>query len=79
MEQSNQEQNKAEKLDAAVAEMTKILDDLNDMFQRVKKLKYNYLIQTCDIYTRVDYPSLMMDCCEKEIKQKVPSADKIRK
>lgn len=77
--ENNQEQNKGEKLDVAIAEMTTILSDLGDMFQRVKKIKYNYLIQTCDIYTRVDYPSIMMDVCDKEIKQSVPTAESIRR
>ena len=77
--ENNQDQSKGDKLEAAIADMSSMLTDMSDMFQKIKKIKFNYLMQTCDIYTRVDYPSILMDVCEKEIKQNVPTAENIRK
>lgn len=79
---STREQNKtdrSDKLDTAIIEMGSILDDLSDMFQRIKKVKFEYLMKTCDIYTKVDLPSLMMDSCEKDFKELVPTPERIRK
>lgn len=76
---SAQDQSKNDKFDVAIADMTTMLGDMADMYQKIKKIKFNYLIQTCDIYTKVDYPSIMMDVCDKEIKQMIPPAENIRK
>ena len=73
-------QNKVDKydIDAAIADMSNIISDTADLMMRIKRVKFNYLMQTCEMYTRLDYPSIMMDVCEKEVRQMVPTPKNVR-
>lgn len=79
---ANQDQetptNKIEKLNEATSELSSLIAEAADMLRKVKQIKFQYLTLTCDVYTRIDYPSLMMDTCEKDVKQIVPTAKDVR-
>lgn len=66
-------------VDGAIAELTGIIGETAEMIHKVKGIKFNYLTQVCEMYTRMDFPSIMMDACSKEVKQTVPDARTIRK
>lgn len=71
-------QTRAEKLSTATTELTHLISEAAEMLQKVKQVKFHYLTLTCDVYTRMDYPSIMMDSCEKDIRQIVPTVKEIR-
>jgi len=69
---------KLERLDAATADLSGLVCQAAEMIQKIKQIKFHYLTLTCDLYTRMDFPSIIMDICEKEVRQIVPSAKDIR-
>lgn len=78
MENNAQEQSKSDMLDAAYSDMQEILEEMASMFQSLKKAKFDYLKMTCELYTKVDLPSIMMDNCDRDIKELLPAPDKLR-
>lgn len=72
--------NKVDKydMDAAITDLSSVIGDTAGILQKLKKIKFNYLVQTCELYTRIDCPSIMMDVCDKEVRQIVPQPKDIR-
>lgn len=66
-------------MDSAIAELSNLIREASDMYQQLKQVKFDYLIQTCEVYARIDYPSMVMESCRREIQQMVPKAQDIDK
>lgn len=66
-------------IETAVGELEKIINESSELYHDLKKVKFNYLVQTCELYSRIDLPSIMMETCRKEINQNVPKAKNINK
>lgn len=66
-------------VDTAIEELGLIIDSLSDMYYQLKKVKYDYLVHTSELFSRIDFPSLMMEDARREIKGKIPSAKTIEK
>lgn len=66
-------------VEGAINELNQIINTTTDMFYRLKEIKFNYISQVSEMYTRVDFPSIMIDTCQKEVKQGVPSSKTIRR
>lgn len=60
-------------IDTATEELSVIIDNISDMYHQLKKVKHNYLVHTNELFSRIDFPSLMMESAQREIKQGVPS------
>lgn len=63
--------------DAAISELSSVIDSATHMYQQLKKIKFDYLVLCCEVHSRVDFPSIMMETCRKEITSKVPRAKTI--
>lgn len=76
-----QEDGQPAKFDTETAkkDLHEVIDSLSDMYYQLKKVKYDYLVHTCELYSRIDFPSIMMENARKEIKQSVPQAKEIEK
>ena len=79
MDATEQDQSKSNMLDMAITDMKGVLEDMSDLFQKLKRAKFDYLSMTCELYTKVDLPSIMMDNCDRDVKDLVPTPDNIRK
>lgn len=79
MDTAGQEQNKSDMLEMAITDMKQTLENMSDMFQKLKKAKFDYLSLTCELYTKVDLPSIVMDNCDREVSELVPQPEMIRK
>jgi len=66
-------------LEAAISELTNIWTESADIYHQLKKAKFDYLVKTCELYSRIDFPSIMMEVCRKEVTQKIPNAKNIEK
>lgn len=59
-------------IDIAIKELNEMINHLSEMYHQLKKVKYNYLVQTCELFTRIDYPSIMLERCRQELGQVIP-------
>lgn len=66
-------------IEGALNELKQIINTTTDMFYKLKEIKFNYITQVSEMYTRIDFPSIMIDTCQKEVKQAVPTAKSIRR
>lgn len=66
-------------IDTAIEVISAIIDGVSDMYYDVKKVKYDYLLHTNELFNRIDFPSLMMESARKEINKGIPSAKSIEK
>lgn len=66
-------------MDAAIQDLEQTMNEASEMFIKLKQIKFEYLTQVCEIYARIDIPSVMMDTCHKSITEKIPSAKDIEK
>lgn len=66
-------------IEGAISELSQIINMTTDMFYRLKDIKFNYISHVCEMYTRIDFPSIMIDTCQKETRQAVPGARAIRR
>lgn len=60
-------------MDGAVKELNEMINQLSEMYYQLKKVKYNYLVQTCELFARIDYPSIMLENCRQELGQVIPN------
>lgn len=81
MDISDAEKNKVESfdIDGAIKELNNILDDSAEMYHQLKKVKFEYLVQSCELYSRIDFPNIMIEACRRGITKKVPTAKMIEK
>lgn len=66
-------------IDMAMDDLKKAIDTCANMMIELKQIKFEYLMQVCELYARIDLPSVMMDTCRKKIMQTIPSAKEIDK
>lgn len=66
-------------IEAAINELDATIANLSDIYHQLKEVKYNYLVRTCELLGRIDFPSIMLEAVRKEIKQVTPSAKSIGK
>lgn len=59
-------------IDIAMKELNDMINHLSEMYHQLKKVKYNYLVQTCELFSRIDYPSIMLERCRQELGQVIP-------
>lgn len=64
-------------IESAIRELELIIDDCSNMYQRLKQIKYEYLNRTYELYSRIDFPTVMMNACRKEVIQNVPDSKSI--
>lgn len=81
MEVSEADKNKVDNynIENATVELDQIIDESAEMYNQLKKTKFNYLVKTCDLYSRIDFPSIMIEACRKKINHDVPKADVVEK
>lgn len=63
--------------DAAISELSSVIDAATEMYQQLKRIKFDYLVLTCDLHSRIDFPSIMMEAVRKEITSNIPSTKNI--
>lgn len=65
--------------EAAISELSSVINATSEMYQQLKRVKFNYLVLTCDLHSRIDFPSIMMEACRKEVSTNVPKPKDIDK
>lgn len=65
--------------EAAISEISQVINQTSEMYQKLKRIKFNYLVLTCNLHSRIDFPSIMMAACQKEISKSVPKAKDVEK
>lgn len=80
-QQEQELKNKVEEydMDHAISDLSNIIHESADMYQQLKKIKFDYITQTCELFSRIDLPTMMMEHCRRDIAQNVPSAKSIAK
>lgn len=81
LEMTDVEKNKIENfdLDGAINELQQIMDESSEMYYQLKKVKFDYIVQICELYSRIDFPAIMVEACRKEVASNVPKASFINK
>jgi hypothetical protein len=79
MDNTGPEQSKSDMFDMAIIDMEVIVEDMGALFQRLKKAKFDYLSLTCELYTKMDLPTVMMDTCDREFKELVPTKEQLKR
>lgn len=79
---SNEEEQFKEKIgnydiDGAISDLSEIVYKSSEMYCELKKLKFDYLSQAFELYSRIDFPSLMMIKFAQTVQEEVPSASKV--
>lgn len=64
-------------LDNAISDLTNIINKSSEMFYELKKIKFEYLSQAFELYSRIDFPSLMMIKLEQSMSDELPLPRKI--
>lgn len=64
-------------MDAAINDLTEIITRSSEMFYELKKIKFEYLSQAFELYSRIDFPSLMMMKLEHSMSNGFPTPNKI--
>lgn len=72
-----QMQNQELNLENALQELDAIVQASGDMYHKLKKIKFDYLIRTCELFSRIDMPSILMENVRKDVHQAVPTVKKI--
>lgn len=54
-------------MDEAIGELSTIINESSNMYLKLKQAKFDYLVQTCELYLRVDFPAIMMEATRKEV------------
>ena len=72
-------QNKVDEYDinSAIADLSEIINKSSEMYYELKKIKFEYLSQAFELYSRIDVPSLMMINLDQAIKNDVPKPTKV--
>lgn len=65
-------------IDEAINELHQIMDESSEMYYQLKKVKFDYIVQICELYSRIDFPSIMIEACRKEVTSSVPKASYIK-
>lgn len=64
-------------IDAAIADLTNIIDRSSDLYYQLKKTKFEYLTQAFEMYSRIDLPSIMMIASNKNASEAIPKTKDI--
>lgn len=65
-------------IDDAITELNELVNNSADMYHQLKKIKFQYLEHTCALFSRIDFPSVMITSCRKDIEQALPKAQDFR-
>lgn len=64
-------------MDAAIADLNDIINKSSEFYYQLKKMKFDYLTNAFDMYTKIDLPSVMMTTCQKNASESVPKVKDI--
>lgn len=67
------EQNVDLNIKTAISDLNNVIEHLSVAFDRLRRIRYEQLIQTYEMLCRLDFPTIMLDTIRREIQQLIPS------
>lgn len=61
-------------IQGSINEIGQIIDESAEMFYQIKKIRFDYLAQVMELYSRIDFPSIMIESCRQKVMANLPKA-----
>lgn len=66
-------------IDSAISDLNDVIENLSVAYYRLKRIKYDNLLQTYEMLCRLDFPTIMLETIRRELGQIIPSVNDIEK